>query len=349
LALTDLSGAGAKVFGARFNLVNVLPGVLLVLFVAALVRSGAYGVGAVYIDRVLPKSLLSADVAIFLLLTLLIGLLLRPFQIFLVQLLEGYWRPGSVIGTVATELHLRRKHRALIEYDMNPIVDNATELGAVAAAAQRSVRMEIIRSRADYLLERYPSSDDDIMPTMLGNILRTAEEHAGGRYGLDAVIVYPRLYPFLSERLNRAMSQELDQLDAVAGLCVTFLVATTAALPLVRRLDFWSLVPLGTALLAHFAYRGALRAALSHAVLLATAFDLHRFDMVAAMHLPLPETPDDEYEFNENLSLALDRRGAFRTTFLGDHYLHQSMGPKPGAWRKLANALSARLHLARGR
>ena len=47
-----------------------------------------------------------------------------------------------------------------------------------------------------------PSQPDQVMPTALGNVLRNAELHPRDRYGIDAVLTWPRLYPL--RRLRRA-------------------------------------------------------------------------------------------------------------------------------------------------
>lgn len=45
--------------------------------------------------------------------------------------------------------------------------------------------------------QRYPRDVKLLMPTLLGNVLRAAEISAGGRYGFDTLIVFPRLEPLL--------------------------------------------------------------------------------------------------------------------------------------------------------
>ncbi len=52
---------------------------------------------------------------------------------------------------------------------------------------------------ADYarLHTGYPADASEVMPTRLGNILKNAELHPEDRYGIDAVVVWPRLYPLL--------------------------------------------------------------------------------------------------------------------------------------------------------
>ena len=83
-----------------------------------------------------------------------------------------------------------------------------------ARAAQRG------RARTYATLDRYLSSSvdaagDRLMPTLLGNILRGGEDNAGNRYGLDVPIIYPRMYPLLSAKLDKAISAQFDMLDTM--------------------------------------------------------------------------------------------------------------------------------------
>jgi len=59
------------------------------------------------------------------------------------------------------------------------------------------------------------------------------------------------------------------------------------------------------AVLVAMCYRGAIAAAGRYGVLLAAAFDLHRFDMLAAMHLPTHVDGDTEYMANLRLTKLL--------------------------------------------
>jgi hypothetical protein len=136
------------------------------------------------------------------------------------------------------------------------------------------------------------------MPTMLGNILRNGEDTAGKRYGLGALTVYPRMYPSISKPLSDAMARQLDMITLTASLCVSSTLGAIVTSPVLMRLDLWSLIPIVASLLAIMSYRGALRAASDHGVLFATTFDLHRFDMIRAMH----------YEFNKRLTAFLQGR-----------------------------------------
>jgi hypothetical protein len=137
---------------------------------------------------------------------------------------------------------------------------------------------------------------------MLGNVLRSGEDRAGGRYGLASMTAYPRIYPHLSAKLDAAMSRQLDLIATTSALCVSFFIAGVATLPVLLHHLEWAAVPLAAFVLAALSYSAAVRAAAGHGPLFAAAFDLHRFDMLRALHYDLPRTPSDEVDLNEALS-----------------------------------------------
>ena len=71
------------------------------------------------------------------------------------------------------------------------------------------------REAAARRLRRYPPPAA-ILPTLLGNTLRAAEFRAGSRYGLDAVVLCPRLYPLLGDKVSATLNDLRDQLDLAA-------------------------------------------------------------------------------------------------------------------------------------
>lgn len=133
-------------------------------------------------------------------------------------------------------------------------------------------------------------------------MLRAAEHRAGSRYGLDAIIVWPRLYPVLSDRTQAILDDLRNQLDLAARFCSIFLVATVITLACLARHGWWLTAAAGMLLLSVISYRAALTAAVAYGQAIEAAFDLHRFDLLHALHLPLPTNLTSEIEANEHLS-----------------------------------------------
>lgn len=314
---SSLTSESVKSLGVGAHLVTALPSAVLVLSSVALITSRLYPWAEPVINEqnepVTPGvdsvvySLAHAGSAGVVVLTLTIlggAVLLRPFQISLVQVLEGYWRGGKLhqlrVGRHMTRLSVAAS-RALVTTD-EPQVLSAD---AVTVYSRQLRAKEAMLSRADQTLRRYPDDGALVMPTTLGNVLRMAETSAGERYGLDTNTMFPRVYPFLSARLDGEYREQVNLLDSSSAFTLLFSALTVISSPLVWRVDAWSLLPFVTAVVAMISYRGACAAAANIARQLATAFDLHRFEMLTAMRQRLPRHGREEQEFNGRLSEAV--------------------------------------------
>jgi hypothetical protein len=262
---------------------------MLLLLVLGLVASGApatppdFGRAVEWMD-----SLSGGRILALLLLALTFSLLLHPFQFGLVRLLEGYW-DGWAVGRLLSRVMVGRQRRRL------------ARLQATAWSIPQSSSEERRHRRALGHLDAYPAVDR-LLPTRLGNALRAGEDEAGPRYGLATMTLFPRLYPSLSDRLAGLVDDARDQLDTAARLSVTLLIATVGSAALLVSHGPWLGVPATTALLSWIAYRAAVHTAYAYGQALCLAFDLHRFDMLQALHYPLPTDPAQERAFNEQLS-----------------------------------------------
>jgi hypothetical protein len=315
--LTSVSKESVKALGVGAYLVTVLPSLTLVLVLFGLSSSSLYpwsqeivrdakgnvvADGPATIIENAIKLRLGGTVALVLI-VLVVAVLLRPFHIAAVQALEGYWehRWLAFVQTLAVERHRRRRsiavwHRGRRTRGMPP-----KDFDGLAKYWRRYARDERDRVAGGALLGRYPHDAEFTMPTMLGNILRRAEKSAGERYGLDTVPTYPRLYPHLSNRLDLQISNQLRLLDTSAAMFIVFAVSTLVSSPILGRPDWWRLLPLVFLAAAAVAYLGAMRAAALYAQLIQTAYDLHRFDMLTALHRQLPRTSQQELRQNQEL------------------------------------------------
>ena len=141
-----------------------------------------------------------------------------------------------------------------------------------------------------------------MLPTALGNALRSAEDSAGTRYGLAAITVFPRLYGLVDDPVRAEYASLVDQYDSSAHLAASLTVATPVCTAIgVYQLGAIGLLGLGLLPLAWVFYRHSEAAGLS-GDLLHTIIDLHRFDLLARLRVPLPATPQEERYHNVLLS-----------------------------------------------
>jgi len=132
------------------------------------------------------------------------------------------------------------------------------------------------------------------MPTMLGNVLRAGEDLPRARYGLDSVLLWPHMHALLRPGIAAAVDDQRDQLDATARMSATLLVAAAVSFGLLVTHGWWLTVPAALLVLSLVAYRSAIAAGVAYATVVNAAIDLHRFDLLRALHLDLPRDLEAE-------------------------------------------------------
>ena len=285
--------------GRRFLVAYWMPAFLLGLMLFFTAGWSLPWLGLTAEDYFALKGLRLSGVTLsLLLLVTLLAYLLRAFTRPIIRTYEGYWSWRWL-----QEWGIRR-HKARWQH-LRQLRTQAFQ--------QKDYRRY---NRLQAMLYRdYPSREERILPTRLGNVLRAAEDYPLTRYGLDGVFWWPRLEPLLPKPL-------IDRLEAAfIGLVALLNLATLAlvfALVLVgnavavaaKRLPstWWAIVPswLVVALIvlvfAYITYRGAAAQARSYGELIRVAYDEHRFLILDALQIPRPTTPSKEHQMWRRLS-----------------------------------------------
>ncbi|KAF5990794.1 hypothetical protein [Streptomyces sp. WAC00263] len=274
----------------RFLLMGYLPSLAAGFFLLVLVWAGAPGSRISFADAWHTTSRLSAgELVVMVLGTMLVTLLVHPLQLTLVRLLEGAWPTFMAPVRRRCVARQRAKRRVLDTRSALP-PDNPTR-AQVQAAGEAGLQMR----------RRFPPRDR-VMPSALGNALAAMEHRAGSAYGWDATVAWPRLYPLVSEQTRAIVDDRRDTMDTAVRLACTAFVAAAAALALLWRSGGWILLPLLLLAVSRIAYRGAVGAAVAYGEAVEAAFDLHRFDLVAALRLPLPADHAEERDQAKDVS-----------------------------------------------
>ncbi|MFD3696981.1 hypothetical protein ACFWUZ_12645 [Streptomyces sp. NPDC058646] len=276
----------------RFFSVAYLPTYVATLFVLLLIWAGAPGAEVSLRRAWRTATGVSAGQAVWIALgTTLAALVFQPFQLAAIRLLEGGW-PDALGAGPCRRLQRRRKERlaaraaqAGLPHDASP---ERVQLAGVAAARLRL---------------RYPLPDHLLRPTALGNVLAALRDSAGRDHGWDAAVAWPRLYPVLGDRSRAVVDDCRDSLDGAARLCVTGAATALVSAALLLRSGWWLLLALVPAALAALAYHGAVQAALAYGDAVRAAIELHRFDLLEALHLPLPDSLEEERTLAQHLCL----------------------------------------------
>jgi hypothetical protein len=197
------------------------------------------------------------------------------------RLLEGYWpRWADPLRLRLTRL---LAERAAAEA---PAWQKAYE--RVEPRADPTAEDLIIYARLERRRRCRPSSPGYFLPTPIGNILRAAERRPCDKYGLDAVVLWPRLWPALPENLRSDLLAARTNLDraVIAGV---WGVLFCAFVPF----TFWVVpVGLGVAAIAVIAILPGRARAFGE--LMETAFDQYRTALYTQLRWPLPANPHQE-------------------------------------------------------
>jgi hypothetical protein len=293
--MTLASGLGLNRLdlGPRFSLISYVPTATAALIVVLVLAAGAPGTHPTW-SRALQhaRAIDVADVALLAVMVTLLAVLLQPLQLRLVRLLEGYWGGGPVVGTLSrVPMTLQRRRREALAKRATVELKPCGPTGpppASAVAAQEALNA------------RFPSAAL-LLPTTLGNVLRAFEERTGRAYGLDAVVIWPRLYPLLPDPVRAGVNDRRDQLDVSARISATAFVVALITAALLWGDGWWLLLPLGALAVSRAGYSAAVGAAVAYGEGVRVAIDLHRFDLLRSLHLPLPTDREAEREANQAL------------------------------------------------
>ena len=232
------------------------------------------------------------------------AIVVQRFDLLVIRLLEGYWprlfntpRKWIVDHLVIPKYEQKvQRFQQLAQKGVNNL--SPEELSELAAIDRYLVHM--------------PSVPAFFLPTKLGNILRAAELHPKDKYGLEAVICWPRLWLLLPDEARNELADVRALLDTAARLVtwsVLFLVWTIWA--------WW--VPLVTVIVAFYAYRWTINTAEIYGDLLDSSYDLYRKLLYQSLRWPLPTNPAEEYQQGLLLTQYIWRGSRATTPTFVDH------------------------------
>jgi hypothetical protein len=204
----------------------------------------------------------------------------------------------------------------------------AARLGrARCRAQQRRWDNLVLTDPRDYTrrYREFPAQPHEVLPTRLGNAIRSAESYARDkrRYGVDAVFFWPRLYPLLPDALRDSLAAARSSMEQM--LFIALLSGALAPVTLVLAIAFqlpvavWLPAVVGAPVLALLTYRSAVAAAVSYGELVRSAFDTHRLTLLTSLGYALPTSLDEERQLWQAIGQLLYRRDTDRPDLLKYH------------------------------
>jgi hypothetical protein len=238
---------------------------------------------------------------------MLLAIIIGTQVVAMTRLLEGYWRWGWADKTLGRLFRWREgRRRARLAAD-------PSDLG-------------YLRS---YLA--FPPDPAPVLPTRLGNALRSAEAYPGDeeRWGLDAPFWWPRLYLILPDSARGqvdAARAGLDQLVVLSMLSLAFFIVSLALCCAGLNLAVGLGCAAGALALSRGSYLAAVTSATVFGDLVRSCYDLYRGDLLAKLGWAMPPTLKQERQLWTVLGQQLYRRG---TSAPGDALLRAPRQPLP--------------------
>ena len=224
--------------------------------------------------------------------------LAQRFELTILRWLEGYW-----------PLVLRPLHLRLLVHQAQRLERAKEQFQRLAVRGIDTLnpiqRQQLIA--LDWQLMQTPPPQF-LMPTRLGNVLRAAEQRPKIKYGLDAILCWPRLWFLLPKETQQELETARDSLNAAVRLWLW------GVLSIIWGIWTWWAVAIGLMIAVFAYYRWILDAAAIYAALLESAFDLYRLELYKALRWPLPATPAEELKQGKKLTAYL-WRGSESTTW----------------------------------
>jgi hypothetical protein len=229
--------------------------------------------------------------------------LVKRFDATILRLLEGYyWHPRLRAWII------QLKHRGFWIWGGYEKKEQRFQVLANKSydnphALTREEREEYVHLDKEFM--ELPDLDKR-MPTRLGNILRAAEQRPQEKYGLDAIICWPRLWLVLPEDVKAELDKAHQNLNDATQIWIWGILFFLWA--------FWTWLAIPVAVVLVFiAYHWMRQTAEIYGQLLESSFDLYRPLLYKSLRLFLPANPAEEYEQGEQLTAYL-WRGSEQTT-----------------------------------
>lgn len=244
--------------------------------------------------------------------------LLYNINIPLITLYEGYPWKELWIGQYRTKKYTRLFAIATARWNGTPHISN--EL--LKAKDARLAAIEKLRALAgSTLFADFPAREDLVLPTRLGNVIRSFESYSLRQYGMDAVTFWPRLVSVIPKDYASAIDEAKASFDfmlncsALSSLLAFIVFLTGTVYPAHFNRGgwvFWVSELVLLCLAAHYAYRLSIGRARTWGNTVRTSFDLYRKDLLKQLgYTRVPETLEEEQRLWSNIGERI---------VYGDHY-----------------------------
>jgi hypothetical protein len=275
-----------SLFERNFIIGFILPGLIFLLELAFIPSLLDPAVAQQIHDRLTDATLadtLYAAVAVY-----SFSLILYSLNTQILRTLEGYglfeygiFRRVAVRRFNRLSQTVKRLRKGIRESDSE---DEKAQLRAELEAPYRRLRM------------LYPHEERFVMAFPLGNVIRAFERYPQKMYGMDSIPIWPRIFAFVPEHMQKAIDRAKAQVDLAANLSFLNLILLIGYLVGSLALSHPINPIVIIIVLAVFgaSYYVAIMDALEWGEEVKSVFDICRYKLLDELGIKQPETMDEE-------------------------------------------------------
>jgi hypothetical protein len=284
-------------------------------------------------------------------LTLVISGLLYNLNISIIRLYEGYPWKDSWIGSYFLPRQRTRFKAAQARHAGLPDVISYLEARA-GADAEDVQTVEDMRPRVGQQVNyAFPDEEALVLPTRLGNTIRSFEVYPARQYGMSSIALWPRLVAKVDKDYAAAIDEAKTSFDfminssvlsaALASVILTTGLSNPSSLGSTADWLRWALEVVVFLAFAYLLYRGSIGRASAWGSMVKGAFDLYRWDLLKQLgYQHVPKTVPQERSLWGNIS---------RRTIYGDPPKEKGRLPDYAAAEAYARGTPAGVRLKVGR
>ncbi len=277
------------------------------------------------VDWTVFRPLASLDTAweatVFLLVATVLSLLLYNLNIPIIRLYEGYpWKEWGIGQRWCSHFKGRLEDLQARRDDMRTLLDTLPK--EPEYKSHRTGAQHHLDKLSEQLNTEWPPRASAVLPTRLGNVIRSFETYPGQQYGMEAITLWPRLVAKIDKDYAPSIDDAKTAFDfmlngSILSVLLTVLTVSAgvifgtpaASAPLTVR---WILQSVAFALLAYFLYRGSIGRARAWGGMVKGAFDLYRWALLDQLgYKSVPRTKPEERDLWQEISHQM-LRGDYR-------------------------------------
>lgn len=310
-----------KIFGRGFVIGYLLPAAIFLAYMTYGLGFDLFAAGP--LSQLTVETVGRAGLGVILI-ALALLLLNRPF----VRILEGYYRfnPLRLLQPLST----KRFNRIVV-----PVNEKWSELEKAWSDNIDARPPAGFGPKAALAASSFPYRSDLILATRFGNTYRAYETFPAVLYGMDAVVLWPRLICVIPRTAQDQLQESRAKLDFQVNMLWISLLATMIAIATTGGWDLWrATAPAASVLLLWFLLPAAAQA---WGISFTSMFDLYRAPLATSLGLALPKTLAEERTMWTEVARSILYRRPFSADYLDRYRIgHGTTAPQ---FEKLADFL----------